>query len=396
MKVYKFSILISLGFIMVFRCDSDPVLPKSFYECSTSFQDSSDIHPRHSQYQQLIEDIQSRGIPGIQLAIHDEQGMWLGAAGMADIKSQIPLESCHITRVGSTVKTLTAVTILMLEEEGKLDLDDLITKYLPANRIRDIENANAATIRQLLQHSSGIFNYIQNAQFQTASLNDLKKEWTPEELLGYARGQGAYFAPGTDVRYSNTGYVFLGDIITVVEGKPFYEVFKERSFDPLDLEHTQFAAETKVPAGLIRGYVDFYSKLEVIDATYYSGWDYYTADGGLISNARDLNVFLKALFESNLISDSSLDEMTSWFAPKEYEKDFFKTDYGMGIFRMKTPWGDAYFHSGDAIGYYACMAYFPEKGTTISWATNGNYGKIDELISSQSAMEEIFSSVFDR
>ena len=230
-------------------------------------------------------------------------------------------------------------------------------------------------------------------KFQTASLNDLIKEWKPEELLDYARGKKAYFEPGTDVLYSNTNYILLGMIISTIEGKPFYEVFEEKIFTPLNLTSTRFAAKDPVPDGIIRGYVDFYSNLDVINATYYSGWDYYTADGGLISNAYDLNVFLTALFSGQIISQNSLTEMMNWQKPKEADPDFFPLCYGLGIFKMETPWGDAYFHSGDAIGYYACMAYFPERETTICWAVNGNYGKIDEFTSTKSAMEKIFGTL---
>jgi D-alanyl-D-alanine carboxypeptidase len=141
--------------------------------------------------------------------------------------------------------------------------------------------------------------------------------------------------------------------------------------------------------------VDFYSNLNVINATYYSGWDYYTADGGLISNPQDLNTFFTALFNGEIVSETSLNTMMEWQEPKQMDDEFFPIAYGMGLFKMKTPWGDAYFHSGDAIGYYACMTYFPDYNTTISWAVNGNYGKIDQYTSSKSAMEKIFDVVLE-
>ena len=273
----------------------------------------------------MLQKITSQGVPGIMMTIRDEDGIWAGAAGKADIGNNVPLLPCNITRVGSTVKTFTAVTILRLQEEGKLSLDDKITKYLPAALLRDLENADEATIRQLLQHSSGIYNYISNLEFQTASLNDLTKVWTPEELLSYARGEDANFAPGTDVQYSNTNYILLGDIIESIEKKPFYKVFEDKLFSPLQLSSTSFAAEDPVPAGIIRGYVDLYSNLNLIDATYYSGWDYYTADGGLISNAYDINVFLTDLFEGDLLSPASLDEMLTWQAPKKQDDEGYET-----------------------------------------------------------------------
>ncbi|MHA7832417.1 MAG: serine hydrolase domain-containing protein [Flagellimonas sp.] len=343
-----------------------------------------------------MDDIKSSGVPGITMSVHDpNNGMWLGASGKADLKNNIDLSVSNITRVGSTVKTFTATTILLLHEEGKLDLDAMISDYLTDYELRGLENAEMASIRQLLNHSSGIYNYIENLQFQTASLNHLVKEWTPDELLSYARDKGAYFYPEEDVEYSNTNYILLGMIISKIENKPFYEVFEEKIFTPLGLDNTQFAARNPVPENIIRGYADLYSNLNVINVTYYSGWDYFTADGGLISNPYDLNRFFTSLLSSEIISPSSLNEMMDWVTPKEQDTDFFPIAYGLGIFRMETQWGEAYFHSGDAIGYYANMVYFPEQKTTICWAVNGNYGRIDDFTSTREAMENIFGVVLN-
>jgi D-alanyl-D-alanine carboxypeptidase len=381
---------------VAFSCQEDDINEPGFYDCSLPFADSSQSSASNNDYVTLLDEITGSGVPGILMSVSTmEEGMWLGASGKADLKNDIDLQVCNMTRVGSTVKTFTAVTILLLAEEGKLELDDPVSNYLTDSEIRDLENAGKSTIRQLLHHSSGIYNYIQSMTFQTASLNDLIKEWEPEELLSYARGKKAYFEPGSDVLYSNTNYILLGMIITAVENKPFHEVFQEKIFTPLNLTSTRFAATDPVPDGIIRGYVDFYSNLDVINATYYSGWDYYTADGGLISNAYDLNIFLTALFNGDIISPASLEQMLSWQNPKESDPEFFPLYYGLGIFKMETPWGEAYFHSGDAIGYYACMVYFPERATTICWAVNGNYGQIDEFTSTKSAMENIFGTVFD-
>jgi len=376
-------------------CTKDVVREPSFYACNLPFNDTSSLNANNSKYQQLVDGIAASGVPGVMMSIYSPaDGMWIGTAGKADLKNNIDLVSCNITRVGSTVKTFTATTIFMLNEEGLLSLDDPISKYLSAETLKDIENADVATIRQCLQHSSGIFNYIQNLQFQTASLNDLIKEWQPNELLDCARKKKAYFAPGTDVLYSNTNYILLGMIITNISGKPFYEVFQEKIFEPFNLTFTSFAATDPVPLGTIRGYVDFYSNLNVINATYYSGWDYFTADGGLISNPFDESIFLTDLMNGEVISQASLNEMLTFVAPKDPDPEFYPLQYGLGIFRMETPYGIAYFHSGDAIGYYAIMVYFPEKETTICWAVNGNYGKIDQYTSTKSAMDLVFSTVF--
>ena len=156
---------------------------------------------------------------------------------------------------------------------------------------------------------------------------------------------------------------------------------------------TQFAAEDPVPDGIVRGYIDLYSNLQVLESTYFSGWDYYTADGGLISNPYDMNRFFLELMRGHIINANSLDEMQTWITPKEQDSEFFPIQYGLGIFRIETPQGIAYMHSGDAIGYYANMLYFPDDSTTIVYAVNSNYGKIDQFVSTQSAIENILETV---
>ena len=382
---------------IISSCAQDAPLEPDYYSCDNSFSQDNMNHPYHEKYTDLIEEMVSSGSPGIMMTVKDEvNGFWSGAAGKADIANNIDLAPCNITRVGSTVKTFTAVTIFLLKEEGKLSLDHKITMYLSAEYLKDLANADQVTIRQLLQHSSGIYNYITNLKFQTASLNDLTKTWHPEELLAYARNKPANFAPGTDVQYSNTNYILLGEIISTIEKKPFYKVFEERLFLPLNLSFTRFAAEDPVPDGIIRGYVDFYSNLNIINATYYSGWDYFTADGGLISNSYDLNTFLSALFEGEILTQASMNEMLTWEEPKTQDPEGFETFYGLGIFMIVTEFGPAYIHSGDAIGYFASMTYFPNQRTTISWAGNGNYGSIDQFTQSKEAMNKIFGTVLQK
>jgi D-alanyl-D-alanine carboxypeptidase len=393
MKMNKSKYFI-LAVLLLFSCRNGEDIAPEYYHCNFTFADSSSTNPNKDIYQTLINDITSNGVVGITMSVyHSNTGMWLGAGGKADLHNNIVMKPCNISRVGSVVKMFTATTVLMLAEEGKLNLDDKISDYLQGDVISKIENADKATIRQLLQHSSGIYNYIQSLQFQTASLNDLIREWKPDDLLKYAYGKNAYFKPGEDVRYSNTGYIMLGMLIEKIEGKPFYTVFNEKIFTPLGLNLTRFASEDPIPDGIVRGYVDLYSNLQVIESTYFSGWDYYTADGGLISNPYDLNEFFRTLMNGQLINPNSLNQMLAWQTPKDIDPEFFPMSYGLGIFRIETPQGIAYMHSGDAIGYYANMLYFPGDKTTIVYAVNSNYGKIDRFVSTKEAMEEIIAIV---
>ncbi|MBK8054645.1 MAG: beta-lactamase family protein [Saprospiraceae bacterium] len=390
----KKSIYLILAVFLLNSCQKDQDINPMFYNCNFNFVDSSSVNPKNQTYQTILNDITSSGVVGITMSVyHTQTGMWVGASGKADLSNNIAMQPCNISRVGSTVKMYTATTLLKLAEEGKLNLDDRIASYLQGDVIDKIENADKATIRQLLQHTSGIYNYIQNLKFQTASLNDFIREWKPNELLKYAYNQKAYFQPDEDVRYSNTGYIMLGMLIEKIEGKPLYKVFDDKIFIPLGLTMTKFAAEDPIPNGIVRGYIDMYSNLQVIESTYFSGWDYYTADGGLISNPYDMIVFFRALMNLHLISSNSLNQMLTFKKPKEMDKEFFPLSYGIGIFRIETEKGIAYMHSGDAVGYYANMLYFPADSTTIVYAANSNYGKIDQFVSTKEAMEKIINVI---
>jgi D-alanyl-D-alanine carboxypeptidase len=387
-------IYFTLAIFLLTACHKGKDMNATFYNCNLNFADSSNANSNNLKYQSLLNSITSKGVVGVTLSVYKPQaGMWLGASGKADLHNNINMEPCNITRVGSTVKMFVSTIILKLEEEGKLNIDDKISKYLQGENIDKIKNANQATIRQLMQHSSGINNYIQDLKFQTASLNNWIKEWRADELLKYSYNKTSYFNPDEDVRYSNTGYILLGLLIEKMEAKPLYKVFDEKIINPLGLTNTSFAGKKPVPDGIVRGYIDMYSNFNVIESTYFSGWDYYTADGGLISNAYDMNIFFKALMNGEVINAISLQKMLSWKTPKEVPVDFFSISYGLGIFRIETPKGIAYMHSGNAIGYDANMFYFPSDSTTIIITANSNYGKIEALVSSKEAMEKIINQV---
>jgi len=385
---------IFITIVILSACSKSDDMQSAFYNCNLNFADTSHANPKHGLYQSLLNEMTGSGVVGIEMSVFDENyGMWLGSSGKADLHNNVDIKPCNITRVGSTVKMFTATVILKLQEEEKINLDDKISQYLQGGHIDKIANADKATIRQLLQHSSGIYNYIQNLQFQTASLNDLIREWKAGDLLEYAYNKGKYFEPDDDVQYSNTNYILLGLLIEKIESKPLYKVFEEKIIVPLGLMNTQFAGKNPVPDGIVRGYIDLYSNLQVIESTYFSGWDYYTADGGLISNPYDMNLFFRALMNEQIIDAASLNEMLTWKTPKEQSPDFFEIQYGLGIFKMNTSKGEVYFHSGDAIGYYANMMYFPDDNTTVVYAVNSNYGEIDEFVSTKKAVEKIIAVI---
>ena len=385
------------GFFALFctACVADVPRPAGFYDCTGPALEADPVHPLAGGLQSFLDERVAAGLPGMSLSvITPDHGQWSGTAGRAELIGDVSLQPCHFFRAGSTVKTVTAVAVLKLWEAGKVDLDAPVSDYLPASLLAGIENADVATVRQLLQHTGGLNNYIRNLEFQTASLNHFTRVWSAEELLTYSRGVPADFPPGEDAVYSNTGYILLGMLVEAVTGEPFHVYFEREIFQPLQLTYTRFAAPDPVPPGIVRGYIDMYDNGELVDATQYSGWDYFTADGGLLSNPQDLARFLAALFSGSLLGPEAIHEMTQWRYPAVADPESFRTGYGLGIFVVDTDFGPAYLHSGDAVGYFATMIYFPEREVAISWAANGNYGRLDDLQQSKQVMEEVFRLLF--
>jgi D-alanyl-D-alanine carboxypeptidase len=387
--------VISFFALLFTACEKDEFIDPKAYSCNFDFVDNSASHPKAQQYQAKLDEIVKKGTVGIMMSVyHPNSVQWLGASGKADISNNVPMQACMISRMGSTIKMFTATVTMMLYDENKINLDEKIAHYLKGSYIGKIQNTETATIRQLLQHSSGIYNYIQNPKFQTASMNNLKKEWHAEDLMSYAYNQDAYFTSGTDVRYSNTNYILLGILIEQIEGKPLHEVFEQRIFKAFGMTKSLFASKNPVPHNIVRGYIDLYSNFKITESTYFSGWDYYTADGGLISNPYDMSIFFQKLMNGEVVNPKLLGEMLTWKTPHEQDPDFFPIEYGLGIFKMKTPKGDVYYHSGDAIGYYANMMYIPSSKSVIVYAVNSNYGKLDEWVSTKKAIENILETVW--
>src|SRR6187402_3967625 len=146
------AIVVLLVIWLLSGCRMGETIEPDFYSCLPYVMDSSLTNPNQQKYQQLLNDITAEGVVGLLMSVYQpSSGMWVGASGQADLHNAVDMSSCNITRVGSTVKMFTALTVLILQEEGKLDLDDHISDYLEGDVIDKIENADQATIRQLLQ-----------------------------------------------------------------------------------------------------------------------------------------------------------------------------------------------------------------------------------------------------
>ncbi|UYM05438.1 serine hydrolase domain-containing protein [Solicola gregarius] len=242
-------------------------------------------------------------------------------------------------RVASNTKMYVSTIVLQLVEEGEVDLDESIGTYLPGVVVGDGIDENVITVRNLLQHTSGIADYatpdvVFNPQYQ----------WVPPkpaDLIRLGTRRGSQSKPGTAMAYSNTGYVILGELIEKITGQRIGDVIDERIVNPLGLEETMYAyaGEKAIPGPHFSGYIGVPPLLFET-----SGHEpgLFGSAGALLSSGSDMTVFVDALVGGDLLTEESLAEM---------ETTFKDTGYGLGLFQLKTSCGVAWGHNGHVPGY---------------------------------------------
>lgn len=242
-------------------------------------------------------------------------------------------------RIASITKPFTAAVVMQLVAEGKLALDDAMAAHLPADHrdlvprlhvLDGVSYGERITIRQMLAHASGLFDYAMSPSFGQAIAADPGHVWTPREMLEGAIAWGApHFPPGEGYgyAYSDTGYVLAGLVIEQIEGRPLPEVYRARILHPLGLAHTYlegFEAH--------RGSVLAHAHEGAFDAAPIHGsadW----AGGGLVSDTQDLATFVQALLAGRVVPRPGLDEMLHWqfrtLDPELHTPGFL--GYGLGV-----------------------------------------------------------------
>ncbi|KKO52740.1 serine hydrolase domain-containing protein [Paenibacillus sp. DMB20] len=311
---------------------------------SSSLQTS--IQRDRASVKQAMRDTLQLGYPGILAKTFESGKTWSYAAGIADLRTKKPMETDFRFRIGSVTKTFTATVVLQLAGENRLNLDDSIEKWLPGVIQGNGYDGNRITIRQILNHTSGIAEYSRSKDF---NLMDTKKSYTAEELVKMGISLPPDFAPGKGWFYSNTGYVLLGILIEKVTGNSYEEEIENRIIEPLDLSNTFLPGNSSVIPGTKhpRGYIQLDGASELKDVTYYNPSMGQSA-GEMISTADDLNKFFSYLLGGKLLKEQQLKQMLTTVPTGIEGID----GYGLGIYETKLPngvsiWG----HTGGIPGF---------------------------------------------
>lgn len=283
--------------------------------------------------------------------------------GMANYEFDIPNQSNSIFRLGSITKQFTGVAIMQLQEKGKLNVNDLICKYL-----EDCPTAWAEiTIKNMLTHTSGIPNYTDFDNFQKTASEPIKSI----ELLAHFKDKPLDFKPNENYKYSNSAYHLLGVIIEKVSGKTYADYLQEHIFTPLGMKDSGYDVSSKILKNRAAGYRLING--EFANANYLNMEIPYSA-GSLYSTVGDLLIWDQALYTEKVLSKKSLEEM---FTP-------FKANYGYGWIISKTFDRTRIAHSGGIFGFNTQFSRFPDDKVTIVVLSNNqnfNAGKVAHVLS---------------
>ena len=334
------------------------------------------------------------GYPAALAAVTDAKGESAGAAvGKGSLETgQAPPMDGEV-RIGSNTKTFVAVVVMQMVQEGKVGLDEPIETYLPGLIRGEGIDGSKITVRQLLQHTSGLPEYTDTTPGRS-DIFQIKDHYAqPRDLLDTALGKPAAFEPGTQWAYTNTNYVVLGMLVERVSQRPVGEQIDERIVKKLGLSHTYFPApgDRSIKGTHPQGYhLSAGGKLEDItemDPAW--GW----AAGAMISTPSELNTFFQAVFDGRLLTQASIDEMkkgvdaSSRFGPGVV--------YGLGLIGTPlscggTSWG----HGGTIHGYQTDNAVGPD-GTAAIFAVTALPTAIADQNNPESSAKEKHQRIKD-
>ncbi len=250
-----------------------------------------------------------------------------------------------IYQLGSITKQFTSATILKLQEQGKLSVQDKLSKY-----ISDFPGADKITIDHLLTHTSGIYNYTNDNRFMN---NESLLHVDLERMISMMKSKPLDFPPGTKFSYSNSGYVLLGYIIQKVTGKSYYQVVKEFIFDPLEMKHTGFDFKNLKDTNKVVGYLAFDKSLQLVAPIVDSSASF--AAGAIYSNLEDLYKWHKAIYSDKIISRASWEKA---FTPR-------LNKYGYGWIIDTLNGKRILTHGGGIFGFTTDLLRIPEDDVCV-------------------------------
>jgi CubicO group peptidase (beta-lactamase class C family) len=314
--------------------------------------------------QYIQAEMQKRHIPGLALLVaHDGKIVRAQGYGFSNVELQVPVKPETLFQSGSMGKQFTATAVMMLVAEGKIHLDDPITKYFT-----DAPAAwNQVTVRQLLSHTAGFTDYPENFNF--------RQDRTEDEILKAIEGIPLAFPPGAKYSYANLGYATLGILIHRVSGKFYGDLLQERVFQPLGMTTTRIISEADIIPNRAAGYR--LVKGELKNQEWVAPTLNTTADGSLYFSILDLAKWDAALYTEKLLKRSSLDQM--WTPAKLNSGQPNSGHYGFGWFIGDIHGHRIIEHEGAWQGFTANISRYLDDKLTVVVLTNLESSHPDDI-----------------
>jgi len=300
--------------------------------------------------------IDEHGAPSVEIAVlRDGEVVYQQGFGLRNIEDAVPPDARTRYPIGSNTKQFTATAILMLQDEGKLNVDDRLSKYLP-----EIPHAHQVTLRNLLMHTGGYAEFTEIGTFDELGARPA----TPAQVVGTVVSRPLGFTPGTKRQYSNTGYLLLQMVIERLSHLTYADFLQRRIFTPVGMTSTFVRDSNDTKPDVATEYESF--ALGPWEHALHLEYTWFGGAGAIISNASDLAKWNAALAGGKLLSSRSLTEMTT---PVKIDANF--PDYGFGIMNTKLPNGHRMIsHGGNTTGAATQDARFPDDHLSIIVLSN--------------------------
>jgi D-alanyl-D-alanine carboxypeptidase len=347
-------------------------------------------------------------LPGAMVLLLTPQGRFAFGYGTTELGVTNPPRAATHFRAASNTKTMTASVIVQLIQEGRLNFNDPISKY-----VRDVPNAAKITINHLLKMRSGLYNYTNAPELAESLDHDPDRVWTMDELHHMAFKRPPHFAPGTEFEYNNTNYLLLGLVAEKIEGQPLARIFQDRLFGPLGMRSSVLPVSTSnaIPEPYSHGYLYGGSSYALVDAPYpadlqaaatagtlkpnddtWQNPSAYFAAGGIISTADDLANWMRALVGGKVFD---ADYHRQWLDSPEAEdpKNPNGQKYGYGIAVITFGPNKIYFHGGEMPGYNSFMGHDPQNDVTLIVWTSLTLG-LDGKPTANTLMVKVLDQIY--
>lgn len=300
---------------------------------------------------ELVQSHYRADAPGaVVLVARGDRILFRGARGQADIASGSPLQPDSVFRIGSLGKQFAAAALLTLVDDGRVALDDPLSRYLP-----DYPGGENITLSQLLNHTSGVRNFNGLPGYVDGVI---RQDMTTAEIIDLFRNEPADFAPGQNWAYSNSGYVLIGAVIESVTGMPWHVYFEQRFFRPLGMRHTGYGHHPDFAVQQVSGYS--YEGETVVPMRPMSMTQPHAA-GALVSNVDDLLIWTRALHEGRILRNATYLQMITPHGVAAGEG----IRYGFGLYTDTVRGHRVLRHGGHIFGFIASLSYLPGPDITI-------------------------------